>query len=296
MSRRRSLFREVLNVLKKAEEGGNKRRMQEIMTSNNYPPFRMGVFQPTNLSKFLDEEGNLIEGGFGSGLAGLVKEGETPEYGETQRYPPRRVVKRFSPEVGWNEMIKEYTPKNKGRFGQPFRLPVTRRRYGSGPLPYAQLLKHFRDAMDDLTMGGNFGRGAEGRNVGRSEIREFRGQYDDPRYDPPGDVEEHLDRKFENWQKKNKPGDKGYAKKFANWVKANSKSIKKIGKIVGKFAGPPIVLTEDMISKMPLGGISPEFNRGGMVKKYYSHGSTAKKKKAKKKKPRGWGIARYKGK
>ena len=34
------------------------------------------------------------------------------------------------------------------------------------------------------------------------------------------DVEEHLDRKFENWQKKNKPGDKGYAKKFANWVKA----------------------------------------------------------------------------
>jgi hypothetical protein len=33
---------------------------------------------------------------------------------------------------------------------------------------------------------------------------------------------------------------------------------------------------------------------GGMVKKYYSHGSKAKKK-AKKKKPRGWGIARYKG-
>ena len=35
--------------------------------------------------------------------------------------------------------------------------------------------------------------------------------------------------------------------------------------------------------------------RGGQVKKYYSHGSSAKKK-TKKKKPRGWGIARYKGK
>ena len=34
---------------------------------------------------------------------------------------------------------------------------------------------------------------------------------------------------------------------------------------------------------------------GGIVKKYYSHGSKAKKK-TKKKRPRGWGIARYKGK
>ncbi len=32
----------------------------------------------------------------------------------------------------------------------------------------------------------------------------------------------------------------------------------------------------------------------GVIKKY--KGSSAKKKKAKKKKPRGWGIARYKGK
>ena len=39
---------------------------------------------------------------------------------------------------------------------------------------------------------------------------------------------------------------------------------------------------------------APLFRTGGMVKKYYSHGSKAKKK-TKKKKPRGWGIARYKG-
>ena len=73
MSRRRSFLGQAFNKLEQAaKEERNKRLMQEIMISNNYPPSRQGfslMKAASNLSKFLDEEGNLIEGGLGSGLA-----------------------------------------------------------------------------------------------------------------------------------------------------------------------------------------------------------------------------------
>jgi len=51
--------------------------------------------------------------------------------------------------------------------------------------------------------------------------------------------------------------------------------------------------SEENISRVLHGPFSRE---GQIYETTKSKGSTAKKKKAKKKKPRGWGIARYKGK
>jgi len=188
-------------------------------------------------------------------------------------------------------------------------------------LQYLQLLKHFRD-LPKQPFG--FGKGAQGRLTLASEIAEQKGMGSGGHYDL-AEQEDYrkkkgitkkltLDEKFVKWEEKNKPGEKNYGKKFISWAKKNAPEIvEKIGRLgpkallygtgVGTALSPFLDAKELAAADDPMGDIlrgqtetrervgrSLDFNRGGMIKKYYSSGSKAKKK-TKKKKPRGVGIA-----
>ena len=178
-------------------------------------------------------------------------------------------------------------------------------------LQYLQLLKHFRDKP------GFFGKGAQGRLTLASEIAEQKGMGSGGHYDlaeekawrkKHGKTKKlNLDEKFVKWEEKNKPGDQNYGKKFITWAKKNAPEIvEKIGRLgpkallvstgVGGALSPfldakEVAAADDPMSDILRGqaesreriGSSLDFNRGGMVKKYYSHGSKVKKKKTKKK-------------